>query len=190
MTKLINTRYVPENSTMIENEEIKLTVYLYTNHNGKPTAIAYTGKSSKPSFHYNFKDEERRMEYINEKINNRLEIKKTNDEWKERMKKENEALINEVKVGDIFYSSWGYEQTNVDFYQVIAKNKSMLTLKELNSELAEGTGIDQGYLKPLKDNFCNDTEIKKRLSRGRIKINSYQSATKLKAEKVWSSWYY
>lgn len=25
-----------------------------------------------------------------------------------------------VKVGDIFCSSWGYEQTNVDFYQVIA----------------------------------------------------------------------
>lgn len=25
-----------------------------------------------------------------------------------------------IKVGDIFCSSWGYEQTNVDFYQVIA----------------------------------------------------------------------
>ena len=25
-----------------------------------------------------------------------------------------------VKVGDLFYSSWGYEQTNVDFFQVIA----------------------------------------------------------------------
>ena len=25
-----------------------------------------------------------------------------------------------VKVGDLFYASWGYEQTNVDFFQVIA----------------------------------------------------------------------
>lgn len=25
-----------------------------------------------------------------------------------------------VKIGDLFYSSWGYEQTNVDFFQVIA----------------------------------------------------------------------
>ena len=25
-----------------------------------------------------------------------------------------------VKVGDIFYSSWGYEQTNVNFFQVVA----------------------------------------------------------------------
>lgn len=25
-----------------------------------------------------------------------------------------------VRVGDIFYASWGYEQTNVDFFQVVA----------------------------------------------------------------------
>lgn len=25
-----------------------------------------------------------------------------------------------VKVGDLFYASWGYEQTNVDFFQVVA----------------------------------------------------------------------
>lgn len=25
----------------------------------------------------------------------------------------------EVKVGDFFYSSWGYDQTNVDFYKVV-----------------------------------------------------------------------
>ena len=25
-----------------------------------------------------------------------------------------------VKVGDLFYSSWGYDQTNIDFFQVVA----------------------------------------------------------------------
>lgn len=190
MTKLINTRYVPENSTTIENEELKLTVYLYTNYNGKPTAIAYSGKSSKPDFHFSFKDEARRIEFINDKINNRLAIKKSNDEWKEKRKKENEKLINEVKVGDIFYASWGYEQTNIDFFQVVAKSKSMLTIRELKSELVEATGHDQGYLKPLKDDFYSDKEIKKRLSNGRLNLDSVRSATKLEAEKVWASWYY
>ncbi|MDZ7819810.1 MAG: hypothetical protein U5K55_14880 [Aliarcobacter sp.] len=104
MTKLITTRYIPENAEVIEKEEIKLTVYLYANHNGKPTAIAYTGKSSKPDFHYNFKDEAKRIEFINDKINNRLAIKKSNDDWKEKKKKENEKLVEEVKVGDVFYA--------------------------------------------------------------------------------------
>ncbi len=189
MTKLINTRYIPENSIVIENKELKLTVYLYTNYTGKPTAIAYSGKSSKPVFHFSFKDEDRRIEFINDKINNRLSIKKNNDEWKEKRKKENEQLINEVKEGDIFYASWGYEQTNIDFFQVVAKNKSMLTLKELKYT-REITGHDQGYLTPLKNKFCNDTEIKKRLSGGRLKIDSVRSATKLEAQKVWASWYY
>ncbi|MFS1350643.1 hypothetical protein ACLZX5_03715 [Enterococcus faecium] len=27
------------------------------------------------------------------------------------------------KVGDIFYSSWGYEQTNVTFWQIIKLTK-------------------------------------------------------------------
>lgn len=189
MTKLITTRYIPENAEVIEKEEIKLTVYLYDNYNGKPTAIAYTGKSSKPDFHYNFKDEARRMEFINDKISNRLAIKKSNDEWKDKKKKENEALINDVKVGDIFYASWGYEQTNIDFYQVVAKNKSMLTIREIYSSLVEATGHDQGNLKPLKDEFKGE-EIKKRLSQGRLNIDCVRRATKLEAETVWASWYY
>lgn len=31
-----------------------------------------------------------------------------------------------VKVGDIFYTSWGYDQTNIDFYKIVAvKNKTI-----------------------------------------------------------------
>ena len=29
-----------------------------------------------------------------------------------------------VHVGDLFYASWGYEQTNIDFYQVVALNRA------------------------------------------------------------------
>lgn len=31
---------------------------------------------------------------------------------------------DQVQVGDIFVSSWGYDQTNIDFYQVIGKTPS------------------------------------------------------------------
>lgn len=27
--------------------------------------------------------------------------------------------MNKIQIGDIFYNSWGYEQTQVDFYEVI-----------------------------------------------------------------------
>lgn len=34
--------------------------------------------------------------------------------------KETPQTLHGVKVGDLFSSSWGYEQTNVDFFQVVA----------------------------------------------------------------------
>ena len=56
-------------------------------------------------------------------------------EYKQRLEKRNAAKIAAraerkaasdeamklVKVGDVFSMSWGYDQTNVDFFQVIAK---------------------------------------------------------------------
>lgn len=49
-----------------------------------------------------------------------------------------------VKVGSIFYTSWGYDQTNVDYYEVVALSASgkTATLKQLASGLAEdGSGV-------------------------------------------------
>ena len=36
----------------------------------------------------------------------------------------------EVKVGDIFYTSWGYDQTNVDFFRVIRTSKASIWVQE------------------------------------------------------------
>lgn len=35
-----------------------------------------------------------------------------------------ETVAPAVKVGDFFYSSWGYDQTNVDFYKVVGMTAS------------------------------------------------------------------
>ena len=40
----------------------------------------------------------------------------------------------EINVGDFWYDSWGYDQTNVGFYQVIAKTACMVTLQEVETE--------------------------------------------------------
>ena len=33
-------------------------------------------------------------------------------------------MSTQLKVGDILYSSWGYDQTNIDFYKVLEITKS------------------------------------------------------------------
>ena len=40
-----------------------------------------------------------------------------------------------VKVGDLFYDSWGWEQTNIDFYQVVGlRGKTQVVLKAIKSK--------------------------------------------------------
>tara|TARA_S200000501_G_scaffold375568_1_gene427951 strand:+ start:1878 stop:2201 length:324 start_codon:yes stop_codon:yes gene_type:complete len=43
----------------------------------------------------------------------------------------------EIKENDIFYSSWGYEQTNIDFYKVKKVTKEMVSLVAIESRIVE-----------------------------------------------------
>lgn len=68
--------------------------------------------------------------------------------------------IKGVKVGDIFTYSWGYDQTNVDCYQVVElKGTSTALLKEISRKFIEHTGNGMaGYFEPIKDCFVKDAE--------------------------------
>lgn len=51
-----------------------------------------------------------------------------------------QPMCPEVKVGDFFVSSWGYDQTNVDFYEVVgitASGKS-IRVQPCRSEIVQG----------------------------------------------------
>ena len=65
-----------------------------------------------------------------------------------------------VVLGTIFYSSWGYEQTNSEFYQVIAISPSGKTItvqeiEEMTKEnfLAGGITAMHGSIMPLPGQF-------------------------------------
>lgn len=47
-----------------------------------------------------------------------------------------------LEVGDILHTSWGYDQTNATFYQVVAVNgKTQVTLSQIGKRLSDdGTG--------------------------------------------------
>lgn len=68
---------------------------------------------------YRFKDANQMLKFFTEQYNIQISSKERKAAEKiankERLKKD----FSEVKVGDIFLCSWGYEQTNVDFYKLI-----------------------------------------------------------------------
>jgi hypothetical protein len=52
--------------------------------------------------------------------------------------------MNDIQIGDIFCASWGYDQTNVDFYEVVRKTAKMIELREIWMWIDEDQGSMSG----------------------------------------------
>ena len=74
--------------------------------------------------------------------------------------KEYQEPQHNIKKGDIFYHSWGWEQTNIDYYQVVKTTKKTITLKEIEKSI-ESYNDMRGSVIPLEGNFKNDEELRK-----------------------------
>ena len=44
------------------------------------------------------------------------------------------------KVGDTLYSSWGYDQTNIEFFKVVKVSEFSVWIQEVGSKIVEVTG--------------------------------------------------
>jgi hypothetical protein len=63
--------------------------------------------------------------------------------------------MNETpQIGDIFVNSWGYDQTNVDAYQVTRLTPKKMELAPINTAPVPGTdGFMCSKVVPVKDSF-------------------------------------
>ena len=85
------------------------------------------------------------------------------------------------------YSSWGWEQTNIDFYQVVAIRGSAVDLRKLDQRTTED-GYMCGTTVPLPDVFKGTTHTH-RLSKNYIRIDSCRTAWKWDGQPLRCSWY-
>ena len=87
--------------------------------------------------------------------------------------------IEDIQIGDIWYSSWGYDQTNIDFYKVIGKTATMITLRQIGQKYVESCSDMSEYVMPNPENELFDNGYEKRewiLKRGgRIDLDNGES---------------
>ncbi|MFK7102241.1 hypothetical protein V3471_14825 [Flavobacterium oreochromis] len=82
-----------------------------------------------------------------------------------------------VKKGDIFVNSWGYDQTNVQFYLVVDRVKDFLKVQEIGV-IKNYKGFDYGDCIPDLDNLKGDSFRKKLGKFCTIRINEFSTAFK------------
>ncbi len=144
----------------------------WSENGGKWSVICYKIKTKarypKPVFNYFFPkrenqtSKERAEAYVANFIATVDARVKDKQERAEAKKKARTDFVNPYKVGDILYNSWGYDQTNVDFYQVVTVGKKSIKMRKICGETVEGSeGHDCCYLKPIKDKFYSEEVITK-----------------------------
>jgi hypothetical protein len=91
------------------------------------------------------------------------------------------ALPDEPVVGDILYSNWGYDQTNIDYYQILKTTPKQVVIKQLLHKVVS-TGRTDEKIIPLKGKFDSRGKTLRRKWRPgynggiAVSINSYSSA--------------
>jgi hypothetical protein len=115
--------------------------------------------------------------------------------FKYEMGGEMEHTDNEhpFKVGDILYDSWGFEQTNIDFYQVVDVKDKTIKITPIEKKSDSAKGSHTAYVQPVKNAFKGKPMTKKILynkySKYHIK-SKYGTFEKYKDdEKIFSSSY-
>lgn len=56
--------------------------------------------------------------------------------------------MQDIEIGDIWSSSWGYDQTNVEYYKVIKKTEKMVWLRAIGQKYVESCSDMSEYVMP------------------------------------------
>jgi hypothetical protein len=74
-----------------------------------------------------------------------------------------------MKTGDILYSSWGYDQTNIDFYEVMKATAKTVTVRQIESS-KKRSGFMSGTATPIQGAYVERRGEIKELRR---KVNNF-----------------
>lgn len=109
--------YQPKGSRRV-SDKLSAAYAFLEERGGKFLAMGFYGKQSKASFYYSYGKEADR--------NKKVEIFFKGCQAMEQYKAEQKAAAKArnsnsgLKVGQVFVSSWGYDQTQVNYYEVVA----------------------------------------------------------------------
>jgi hypothetical protein len=146
-----------ERATVLPNG---LKVLRETSLKGRPTAMVWRPKASKPYVNYGFPTVERREEYIARlvEVYDAQMVRKAERKVAARGTPEQ---VDAVKLGDVFEWSWGYDQTNLDYFQVVEKRGRSVVVRELaQSTVAGSEGFMSDTRLPLPGQFLEGTQAK------------------------------
>lgn len=172
VSTILDARWVPPGyQLLIRNHDLGLEVFANLD---RPVAIAYAGKRRKCDWHYTFSSRERLEKRVSDYVDAQLEAARVRRERKQKRV----GFRHTLKVGDVLVCTWGYEQTNVDFYEVtrlVGHARVMVEARPI-SQLSNETDTDRGFCVPLPGQYIGRAKRYRVAEGNRIKVESFAYA--------------
>lgn len=119
----------------------------YLNRNSEPCLQIWEGKSLKAVL-YRYMSEAARASSV-QRFMERADNREANREARKKDRAANLAKMNEVlKPGQILHYSWGYEQTQCEFFIITRRSNSTVWIQKIGAIKAEDTGWASANYKP------------------------------------------
>jgi hypothetical protein len=187
MSNINREFYIKKGAMKISPKDLPVVFYVYEN-DGVSYAQCFVGRAKKPTWHYRFKSKER----MEQRIKDQIESVKASEERKAK-EREQRKQPHTLKVGDILVSSWGYDQTNVSFYQVTALiGKTMVEYCSIGSDTVEESEYSHGMADTVTANPDRkgvDRWRAKANHTNSIRISSCEYAYPWDGSSMYRSWY-
>jgi hypothetical protein len=165
-------RFVPAGALKIADKSSDAVAYVYTDRDGRPCARVFYGKQRKPVIACYYRNAAERQA----SVARAFEGRRAYDARKAARKADAKASAHVYAVGDVLSTCWGYEQTNREFYEVVAVKGASVTVRQISTETV-ATGDMTARVIPLPGDYVG-AEIRKIAQPGRgLKISSCARAT-------------
>jgi hypothetical protein len=133
--------YIPKTAHLVPGPA-GCAVYAY-DLAGKWYALAFRGTAGKPEWHHSFRTEAARTAHIEAFW---AGITST-AAYRAKRTADRQADACTLQIGDILNTSWGYDQTNVDFFVVTRVSKARVWVRPIAAEY-EASGFMAGQAWP------------------------------------------
>lgn len=160
-------RYIPKDARPILEHENGSALYVY-DMAGKFALISFWGTSAKPDQHFYCRTEQQRDQAV-QKWKASVESSVT---FRAERKAKTAATPNPYKVGDIVNTSWGYDQTNVDFFIVTRRSEGCVWVRAVVQD-SEVTGWCQERVWPKMPIEMVGPELRCRVIGGHFSVKGH-----------------
>lgn len=174
--------YIPKRATKISAKDCDAVCY-FAPFVKKSTGqslfhlVGFAGKAEKPSINWTI----RNVKELERTIAEFFASRKGREDRAEKNRAERKAFAHSVTVGDIYRTSWGYDQTNVEFFEVVEVKGKYAILREIESASSDdGKGSERcvpqsgAFVKPRYDGDERGLPIRRLIQDGHIKIDDHR----------------